>query len=710
MQSKGGLHMGSQWDTMTKPAFQTEWLTLPHKESHQVLEKLALLTQDPLPDGIVKQKLQDMGGRLHRIRASNYYIYYTFEKPYITLLAIRPRNDTSYQAGIAAAYLGGSVPDRRATTFLGQKEWRELLSTPSQEKIRLPEPISPALLNALHTPLEYRNRILSIQTREDLLDCQGVPDEILQQIDTYMFEKPLSEIVYQPDHILSGVEDLQRYKNGELLGFLLRLAPEQEKAANWALDSTGPTQVKGKPGTGKSTVALYRVHSILKKLRAAGQSNPHVLFTTYTNALVESSRQLLRQLLGADIACVEVSTADKLVVKLLGEIPRIAQESTLIWFIQNAVKQVLTDEKYRERFLKRLSFDYLLQEITQVIMARKITSIEQYIQIDRSGRRVGLTESERRTVWDIQQIFLECMKEKRFETWEQVRLRAEELVSKDTHLVPYDAVVVDEAQDLDPSVIRILVRLCISPNRFFITADVNQAIYRPRFTWREIDDSLQFKGRTTILKTNYRSTRQIVEAAHSYLTAITTETDEGEWGHVTNGEKPAVRLVENEADELQLLANYLTGAARAFHLGLRACAVFCPTNRCGQFIALKLSKLGVPATFMARQEVNLSLPGVKVLTIYASKGLEFPIVALAGFRESKFAHPLDDISDEEREEALMKNRRVIFVGMTRAMHSLLLLVPAETKSPLLTSFDPAYWDVKEPHLSPHLQLEAASRQ
>jgi mRNA-degrading endonuclease RelE of RelBE toxin-antitoxin system len=87
--------MGSQWYTMTKPTFQTEWLTLPDKECHQVLEKLALLAQDPLPDGIVKQKLQDMGGKLHRIRASNYYIYYTFEKPYITLLAIRPRNDTS---------------------------------------------------------------------------------------------------------------------------------------------------------------------------------------------------------------------------------------------------------------------------------------------------------------------------------------------------------------------------------------------------------------------------------------------------------------------------------------------------------------------------------------------------------------------------------------------------------------------------------------
>jgi superfamily I DNA/RNA helicase/mRNA-degrading endonuclease RelE of RelBE toxin-antitoxin system len=700
--------MGIQWFTLIKPTFQTEWLTLPEKESHQVLEKIALLTQDPLPDGMVKQKTQDLNGHFHRVRAGNYYIFYTFEKPYINLLAIRHRGDTTYQDGNAAAFLEGSVLDFRAATSLVQTERRDALPAPSREKIQLPEPITPALLTSLHTPLQYRDRLLTLQTREDLLDCPGGPDEILRQIDEYMFEKPLSEIAHQPDYLLSNVGDLQRYKNGELLSFLLRLAPEQERAANWALDSTGPTQVKGKPGTGKSTVALYRVHSILKKLRAAGQSNPHILFTTYTNVLVESSRQLLGQLLGADIACVEVSTADKLVIKLLGASSRIAQDGTLSWFIQKAVKQVLVEEDHRQRFLKKLSYNYLLQEITQVIIARKITTQEQYLRVERAGRRVGLTESERKIVWHIHEIFLGFMRERRLETWEQVRLRAEELLTKDSHPVSYDAVVVDEAQDLDPSVLRILVRMCNSPNRFFITADANQAIYRPRFTWREIDDSLQFKGRTTVLKTNYRSTRQIVEAAHSYLAAVAADIDADEWKHISNGKKPAVRLVENEADEIQQLANYLTGTARTFHLGLRACAVFCPTNRRGQVIAQQLSKLGVLATFMARQEVNLSLPGVKVLTLFAAKGLEFPIVALAGFRESRFTQLFNDMSDEEREEALLLNRRVLFVGMTRAMHTLLLLVPRETQSPLLTGFDTAFWDVGEQHSFSLLQPVAAS--
>ena len=111
--------------------------------------------------------------------------------------------------------------------------------------------------------------------------------------------------------MLDDVDDLLRYKEGELLGFLLRLSPEQERFVSWAIKATGPTQVKGGPGTGKSTVALYRVRSLIEKLRKMGQSEPCILFTTYTNALVHSSEQLLQQLLGEDYRYVEVQTADK---------------------------------------------------------------------------------------------------------------------------------------------------------------------------------------------------------------------------------------------------------------------------------------------------------------------------------------------------------------------------------------------------------------
>jgi mRNA-degrading endonuclease RelE of RelBE toxin-antitoxin system len=46
------------WLLTQKPSFLSEWLGLPPKESHQVLEKINHLLQDPTPDAKVKKQLK----------------------------------------------------------------------------------------------------------------------------------------------------------------------------------------------------------------------------------------------------------------------------------------------------------------------------------------------------------------------------------------------------------------------------------------------------------------------------------------------------------------------------------------------------------------------------------------------------------------------------------------------------------------------------
>jgi superfamily I DNA/RNA helicase len=203
----------------------------------------------------------------------------------------------------------------------------------------------------------------------------------------YMYPKPLAQILQQPDYLLDDLDDLLRYKEGELLGFLLRLSPEQERFVSWAIRATGPTQVKGGPGTGKSTVALYRVRSLIEKLRKMGQSEPCILFTTYTNALIKSSEQLLQQLLGEDYRYVEVQTADKkmsAILKRAGVPIKTTNDSALIHkifhttFKQTHFEGTTLQQQAKQQSLERLGEDYLLEEINQVIVARQIESLQHY--------------------------------------------------------------------------------------------------------------------------------------------------------------------------------------------------------------------------------------------------------------------------------------------------------------------------------------------
>lgn len=62
-----------------------------------------------------------------------------------------------------------------------------------------------------------------------------------------------------------------------------------------------------------------------------------------------------------------------------------------------------------------------------------------------------------------------------------------------------------------------------------------------------------------------------------------------------------------------------------------------------------------------------SLNAVSLLTLHSSKGLEFPVVFIAGFDEGLIPYTLASDTDVEEE------RRLFYVGMTRAMDDLILI-------------------------------------
>ena len=112
------------------------------------------------------------------------------------------------------------------------------------------------------------------------------------------------------------------------------------------------------------------------------------------------------------------------------------------------------------------------------------------------------------------------------------------------------------------------------------------------------------------------------------------------------GEKGLARL-----DNLEELVN----AARQFDLEGRDIQ----TSLLAEFLAYSALEAG-------DGQVDKSEEGVQLMTLHSAKGLEFPVVFLCGFEEGLFPHYMT----MEDPKGLQEERRLCYVGMTRAMKKL----------------------------------------
>ena len=281
-----------------KPTFLKELGKLPANQQSQVLAKVGILATDPEPDAKSRKRLKGVEDGLCRLRSGDCRVFYSYDDASVSLYSVRRRSEDTYDAMPDAVELAhGTFETPAERVGPSAEDWQKWI-TPPDDSTPLPEPIRQELLEAW-TCRGIPARLLEVGTQEDLLSCPGVPDEFLLAIDEHMFVKPIELVVEEPTLVApGGVDDLLRFTEGRLVGFLLKLDPDQERYVSWDTNAAGPTLLRGGPGTGKTTVALYRVREILRRLREDGNDRPRILFTTYTNALVTFSKQLLESLLG----------------------------------------------------------------------------------------------------------------------------------------------------------------------------------------------------------------------------------------------------------------------------------------------------------------------------------------------------------------------------------------------------------------------------
>lgn len=248
----------------------------------------------------------------------------------------------------------------------------------------------------------------------------------------------------------------------------------------------------------------------------------------------------------------------------------------------------------------------------------------------------------------------------------------------ETGLVPggqYTALLVDEAHDFEDAWLRMAVRL-VNPasNSLLVLYDDAQSIYqknRRKFNFASV--GIEARGRTSILRLNYRNTAEVlalaVHCAHSLLEGAGDGRGEDEIPLVQpasagrRGAMPVLLQARDAREEAELIAERIA-AAHAAGMPLEDIGVLCRTKYLLRPIEEALDRRKLPMQSMNTQgprRFDWRQPSVKLLTMHSAKGLEFPLVFVAGLQ----ALPMKD-------ESLEDAARLVYVAMTRATHELVL--------------------------------------
>ncbi|MFC4500211.1 MULTISPECIES: UvrD-helicase domain-containing protein [Streptomyces] len=457
--------------------------------------------------------------------------------------------------------------------------------------------------------------------------------------------------------LVSASDELRDILDKPFAAWRVFLHPSQQKVA-YRASYSGPAQVTGGPGTGKTVVALHRVRHLLRHLREGDR----VLLTTYTNALVAAlvEDEELRDrvdIMTVDAFAGRVVSTSRRPLRGAEEQARWEQAATVAGF--TATPQ------------------FLAQEYKHVILAQNLRTCEEYEAAERKGRGSALPVRGRSSVWRTVEEFTSRLAVDGLRTYLGTCAEAADLLEASGPT--YRHVIVDEAQDLHPAQWRLLRAAAPArPDDLFIAGDPHQRIYDSRVSLKTI--GIKVAGRSTKMRRNYRSTHEILSWSTALLHGRPFEELADDSHHETllgyrsalHGQGPETYEAPSQGAELDALVTRVRGWLDS---GVPAAEIGVSTRfnkTCDQAVAA-LSAAGIPAVRL-RGDTQVASDAVSVGTMHAFKGLEYRCVAVIGVHDGAMPFPKavtpSDVDRLQHEADLLAERCLLFVACTRARDEL----------------------------------------
>lgn len=429
-------------------------------------------------------------------------------------------------------------------------------------------------------------------------------------------------------------------------------------------DFAGPARITGGAGTGKTVVALHRL-AYLSQGRAR-----RLLYVTFVKTVPLVLSQAFARLSPETTQRVEFASLHSWAARFLRQrrIPCSVDNDCC----DRAYADAWAHLAERDLLERSAPFSYWREEVHKVIRGRDLRDLDDYLLLDRVGRGSRLGHLQRRGVWQLATAYADNLRRRDLLDWNDLLRLARDEARRQPPEPAYDAIVLDEAQDMPLLAGQLLVALAGDrPNGLLFVGDDQQRVFPGGF--RLVECGVDVSGRSVRFTENYRNTNEVYQTAAALLSGQISSVledpgvDETTTSAARSGGQPRLVVAgsswEHDVALVASLSEWLA-SRRPSH----TVAVLVERVARARHLVAHLWENGIPA--VALDEWDGATPDAVIVgTIKRAKGLEFTRVHVAYVEPQVLAPTPKDLADASVEQ-WQQRRREMYVAMTRARDEL----------------------------------------
>ena len=410
-----------------------------------------------------------------------------------------------------------------------------------------------------------------------------------------------------------------RFKIFQLSNYLDSLNPAQKDAV---LQKDGPMIIIAGAGSGKTRVLTYRIAHLMQQ----GIDPFNILSLTFTNKAAREMKDRIASVVGAsESKNLWMGTFHSVFARILrSEADKLGFPSNFtIYDTQDSVRLITA-------IIKEMQLDKDRYKPKQILS--RISSLKNsLITVNAYFNNADLVEADlhasRPKVGDIYKEYVaRCFKSGAMD-FDDLLLRTNEILARFPEVLAkyqdrFRYIMVDEYQDTNHSQYLIVRALADRFQNICVVGDDSQSIYS--FRGANINNILNFQKdypevRTFKLEQNYRSTKNIVNAANSVIEKNKTRLDKVVWTSNDEGEKIKVMRTISDGEEGRFVAQSMWENMMNKQLTADAFAILYRTNSQSRALEDALRKKDIKykiyggISFYQRKEIKDLLSYLRLL-------------------------------------------------------------------------------------------------